>query len=37
MTRSFLSAQPGGGAPLGTYPSRDAALAEARTLCSQEG
>lgn len=37
MTRSFLSAQPGGGAPLGTYPSRDAALAEARTLCPQEG
>lgn len=37
MTRSFLSAQPGGGAPLGTYPSREAALTQARTLCPDEG
>ena len=33
MTKSFLDSRPEGGAALGTYPTRDAALAQARTLC----
>lgn len=33
MTKSFLSSRAEGGEVLGTFPSRDAALAQARTLC----
>jgi hypothetical protein len=35
MTRSFLASRPEGGEVLGTYPSRDAAIAKARTLCAE--
>ncbi len=34
MTASFLASRPEGGDVLGTFPSRDAALAKARTLCA---
>jgi hypothetical protein len=34
MTKSFLASRPEGGDVLGTFPSRDAALAKARTLCA---
>lgn len=34
MTKSFLASRPEGGDVLGTFPSRDAALAKARTLCT---
>jgi hypothetical protein len=33
MTKSFLSSRGGGGEVLGTFPSREQALAQARTLC----
>lgn len=33
MTQSFLASRPQGGEVLGTFPSRDAALVKARTLC----
>lgn len=35
MTKSFLAARIEGGEALGTYPSKDAALAQARTLCPE--
>lgn len=34
MTASFLASRPEGGDVLGTFPSRDAAVAKARTLCA---
>ena len=37
MTKSFLSARPEGGEALGTYPTRDDALVQARVLCPQQG
>lgn len=37
MTKSFLSARPEGGEALGTYPSRNEALQQARTLCPETG
>lgn len=37
MTKSFLAARPGGGEALGTYPTREDALEQARALCPQEG
>ena len=33
MTKSFLAARPQGGEAIGTFPSKDEALAKARTLC----
>ncbi|MCC7253429.1 glucosaminidase domain-containing protein [Hyphomicrobium sp.] len=33
MTASFISSRPEGGEVIGVFPSRDAALAKARTLC----
>jgi hypothetical protein len=33
MTKSFLDSRPEGGEVLGTFPSRDAALVQARRLC----
>jgi hypothetical protein len=35
MTNSFLAARPEGGEALGTFPSKDAALAKARALCPE--
>lgn len=35
MARSFIDARPQGGEALGVYPSKDAALTHARTLCPQ--
>lgn len=35
MTKSFLDARPGGGESLGVFPSKDAALTHARTLCPE--
>jgi len=34
MTANFLASRPEGGDVVGTFPSRDAALAKARTLCA---
>lgn len=36
MTESFLAARQGGGEAIGTYPSKDEALAKARSLCPEE-
>lgn len=36
MTKSFLAARDGGGEALGVFPSKHAALAQARTLCPAE-
>jgi len=35
MTQGFLASRPEGGETLGTYPTRDAALARARQLCAE--
>jgi len=35
MTKSFLDARPQGGESLGVFPSKDAALKHARTLCPE--
>lgn len=35
MTKSFLDARPGGGESLGVFPSKEAALKHARTLCPE--
>jgi hypothetical protein len=35
MTQSFLAARPAGSEALGTFTTRDAALAQARTLCPE--
>ena len=35
MTASFIASRPEGGEVLGTFPSRDAALLKAQTLCPQ--
>jgi len=35
MTKSFLAARPEGGEAMGVFPSKDAALAKARTLCPE--
>ncbi|WP_439542092.1 glucosaminidase domain-containing protein [Hyphomicrobium sp.] len=35
MARSFIDARPQGGEALGVYPSKEAALTHARTLCPQ--
>ncbi|HEX2842044.1 hypothetical protein [Hyphomicrobium sp.] len=36
MTKSYLASRPAGGEALGTFPTRDAALTKARTLCRSE-
>jgi hypothetical protein len=35
MTKSFIAARAQGGEAIGTFPSKDAALAKARTLCPE--